>query len=108
MNQGLSTREYVICDRRCWQDPCRVVADRTYTPVVLISRTGHAITCVRKWLRYVRVRRAMPRSPVGNDEGTMTADAERLEKAIAGFDAFNDEDPNTETFEGEEHPKELL
>ena len=38
----------------------------------------------------------------------MTADAERLKAAIAGFDAFNSEDPNTETFEGEEHPKELL
>ena len=38
----------------------------------------------------------------------MTVDAERLERAIAGFDAFNIEDPNSETFEGEEHPKELL
>ena len=38
----------------------------------------------------------------------MTVDTERLEKAIAGFDAFNNEDPNRETFEGEEHPKELL
>ena len=38
----------------------------------------------------------------------MTADAERLERAIAGFDAFNGKDPNTETSEGEEHPKELL
>ena len=38
----------------------------------------------------------------------MTVDAERLEAAIAGFDAFNGKDPNTETSEGEEHPKELL
>ena len=52
--------------------------------------------------------RVMPRSPVGNDEGTMTVDTERLEKAIAGFDAFNNEDRNRETFEGEEHPKALL
>ncbi len=38
----------------------------------------------------------------------MTVDTERFEKAIARFDAFNIEDPNSETFEGEEHPKELL
>ncbi len=52
--------------------------------------------------------RAVLWSCLGNDEGTMTVDAERLERAIAGFDAFNGKDPNTETFEGEEHPKELL
>lgn len=38
----------------------------------------------------------------------MTADARRFEAAIARFDAFNAEDPNSETFEGGEHPKELL
>ena len=33
---------------------------------------------------------------------------ERFNQAIAGFDAANAEDPNKETFEGAEHPKELL
>jgi hypothetical protein len=38
----------------------------------------------------------------------MGTEDSRLKAAIAGFDAFNGEDPNTETFEGEAHPKELL
>ena len=33
---------------------------------------------------------------------------ERFERAIAAFDAANSEDPNTETTDGRNHPKELL
>ena len=36
------------------------------------------------------------------------SDPTRFDKAIAGFDSVNAEDPNTEVFEGVEHPKELL
>lgn len=39
---------------------------------------------------------------------TMIADPDRFEKAIARFDAANAEDPNRETFDGAEQPKELL
>lgn len=38
----------------------------------------------------------------------MIADQQRFNKAIAGFDAANADDPHQETFEGKPHPKELL
>jgi hypothetical protein len=38
----------------------------------------------------------------------MSADPGRYERAIARFDAANAEDPNRESFDGVEHPKELL
>jgi len=38
----------------------------------------------------------------------MTPDTPRFENAIAAFDAANAQDPNRETFDGHEHPKELL
>ena len=36
------------------------------------------------------------------------SDVERFEAAIAAFDKANAEDPNTETYNGIEYPKELL
>ena len=38
----------------------------------------------------------------------MSADLERFNAAIAGFDAANTEDPTTEVFQGVVYPKELL
>lgn len=38
----------------------------------------------------------------------MIIDQERFKRAIACFDAANAEDPNRETVDGSEHPKELL
>ncbi len=38
----------------------------------------------------------------------MGQDSSRFREAIERFDAANREDPNRETFQGEEHPKELL
>lgn len=38
----------------------------------------------------------------------MPADSERLQDAFARFDAANGEDPNTETVDGRERPKELV
>lgn len=38
----------------------------------------------------------------------MIADKQRFNKATAGFDAANAEDPNQEMFEGKSYPKELL
>lgn len=38
----------------------------------------------------------------------MSKEAERLQRALALFDAANGEDPNREIDQGEEHPKELL
>lgn len=38
----------------------------------------------------------------------MISDKARFDKTIAQFDAVNAEDPNKETFEGKEYPKELL
>lgn len=38
----------------------------------------------------------------------MTTDTSRFEQAIARFDAANSEDPNKETVDGKEFPKELL
>ena len=36
------------------------------------------------------------------------ADPQRFQQAIAEFDAINQEDPNQDTFEGKNYPKELL
>lgn len=36
------------------------------------------------------------------------SDSERFRKALAQFDAFNQEDPNREVFEGKTYPRELL
>jgi len=38
----------------------------------------------------------------------MSTDQERFHAAISRFDAANAEDPSTETFQGQEYPKELL
>lgn len=38
----------------------------------------------------------------------MSKEADRLQRALALFDAANAEDPNRESDHGEEHPKELL
>jgi len=38
----------------------------------------------------------------------MISDTQRFEKAIAGFDAVNAQDPNQVTVDGKEYPKELL